>query len=120
VNRTPLIAGNWKMHGTRSEALGLAGALAKSVGRTRGREVVLAPPFTALDTVSQAIAGSIVMETLFQLPGMGSLLVEALAHRDFPMFQTLVLFLALIVMAVNLLVDLTYFAIDPRTRAQVG
>jgi peptide/nickel transport system permease protein len=69
---------------------------------------------------SQAIAGSIVMETLFQLPGMGSLLVEALAHRDFPMFQTLVLFLALFVMAVNLLVDLTYFAIDPRTRAQVG
>jgi peptide/nickel transport system permease protein len=69
---------------------------------------------------SQAIAGSIVMETLFQLPGMGSLLVESLAHRDFPMFQSLVLFLALFVMAVNLLVDLTYFLIDPRTRAQVA
>ena len=67
---------------------------------------------------SQAIAGSVVMETLFQLPGTGSLLVESVAHRDFPMFQSLVLFLALFVMAVSLLVDLTYFLIDPRTRAQ--
>jgi peptide/nickel transport system permease protein len=79
------------------------------------------PSITILGVqTSQAIAGSIVMETLFQLPGMGSLLVESLAHRDFPMFQSLVLFLALFVMAVNLLVDLTYFLIDPRTRAQVA
>jgi peptide/nickel transport system permease protein len=60
------------------------------------------------------------METLFQLPGMGSLLVESVAHRDFPMFQSLVLFLALVVMTVNLVVDLTYFLIDPRTRAQAA
>jgi ABC-type dipeptide/oligopeptide/nickel transport system permease component len=51
---------------------------------------------------------------------MGGLLVEALAHRDFPMFQALVLCLAVLVMTVNLLVDLAYFVIDPRTRAQVG
>ncbi len=79
------------------------------------------PSITILGVqTSQAIAGSIVMETLFQLPGMGSLLVESVAHRDFPMFQSLVLFLALFVMAVNLLVDLTYFLIDPRTRAQAA
>jgi peptide/nickel transport system permease protein len=79
------------------------------------------PSITILGVqTSQAIAGSVVMETLFQLPGMGSLLVESLAHRDFPMFQSLVLFLALFVMAVNLLVDLTYFVIDPRIRAQAG
>ena len=79
------------------------------------------PSITILGVqTSQAIAGSIVMETLFQLPGMGSLLVESVAHRDFPMFQSLVLFLALFVMGVNLLVDLTYFLIDPRTRAQAG
>jgi peptide/nickel transport system permease protein len=79
------------------------------------------PSITILGVqTSQAIAGSVVMETLFQLPGMGSLLVESLAHRDFPMFQSLVLFLALFVMAVNLLVDLTYFMIDPRIRAQAG
>jgi len=79
------------------------------------------PSITILGVqTSQAIAGSIVMETLFQLPGMGSLLVESVAHRDFPMFQSLVLFLALVVMGVNLLVDMTYFLIDPRTRAEAG
>ena len=67
---------------------------------------------------SQAIAGSVVMETLFQLPGMGSLLVEAVAHRDFPTFQALVLCLALFVLAVNLLVDFACLAIDPRLRTR--
>lgn len=67
--------------------------------------------------VSQALGGSVIMETLFQLPGMGSLLVEAVAHRDFPTFQSLVLCLTLFVMAMNLLVDLTYSAIDPRIRS---
>ncbi|MBI4561420.1 MAG: ABC transporter permease, partial [Candidatus Rokubacteria bacterium] len=38
--------------------------------------------------MSQAMAGSVIMETHFQLPGKGSLLVEAVAHRDFPMFQS--------------------------------
>ncbi len=77
------------------------------------------PTITILGVqVSQAIAGSVVMETLFGLPGMGSLLIEAVAHRDFPMFQSLVLCLALFVMAVNLLVDLVCLAVDPRLRVQ--
>lgn len=101
-------------------------ALAKGVGR-RGvvlkhalRNAVI-PTVTILGVqMSQAIAGSVVLETLFQLPGMGSLLVEAVAHRDFPMFQALVLCLAVFVMAVNLLVDLLCLAIDPRLRSQLG
>jgi triosephosphate isomerase len=56
--RVALLAGNWKMHGTRAEAKALAGALAKSVGRVTGREVVIAPPFTALDAAREAIAGT--------------------------------------------------------------
>ncbi len=70
--------------------------------------------------VSQAFAGSVILETLFGLPGMGSLLIEAIAYRDFPMFQALVLCLALFVMAVNLLVDLVCVVIDPRLRVQPG
>jgi peptide/nickel transport system permease protein len=70
--------------------------------------------------VSQAFAGSVVLETLFGLPGMGSLLVEAVAHRDFPMFQALVLCLALFVMAFNLAVDLLCVVIDPRLRVHPG
>jgi triosephosphate isomerase (TIM) len=58
MSRTPLIVGNWKMNGTRSEAVALAGTLAKNVGRPRGREVVVAPPFTALDAVAQALDGT--------------------------------------------------------------
>jgi triosephosphate isomerase len=59
MTRIPLLAGNWKMHGARGEARTLAEALVKSVGQTRDREVVLAPPFTALEPVGQAIAGSV-------------------------------------------------------------
>ena len=70
--------------------------------------------------VSQAIAGSVVLETLFGLPGMGSLLIEAVAHRDFPMFQSLVLCLGLFVIVINLLVDLACAVIDPRLRVRHG
>jgi triosephosphate isomerase len=56
--RTPLLAGNWKMHGTRPETAALAGALAESVGAITDREVLIAPPFTALDTASAVIAGT--------------------------------------------------------------
>ena len=58
MSRMPLIAGNWKMHGARSEALALSASLARSVGQERGREIVLAPPFTALEVVGKEIAGS--------------------------------------------------------------
>ena len=58
MNRTPLIAGNWKMHGTRDEAVALARALAETVGRVPGREVAIAPPFTALEPVAREIAGT--------------------------------------------------------------
>jgi triosephosphate isomerase len=58
VSRTPLLAGNWKMHGTRREAVALARALAEAVGAVREREVVVAPPFTALEAVAQVLAGS--------------------------------------------------------------
>ncbi len=99
-----------------AKGLGERGVIIKHAFRN-----AVIPAVTILGVqMSQAIAGSVVMETLFQLPGMGSLLVEAVAHRDFPVFQSLVLFLALFVMVVNLLVDLACLAIDPRLRRQVG
>ncbi len=58
MSRTPVLAGNWKMHGTRSEAVALASALAKAVGHVAGREVLVAPPFTALEAVASTIAGT--------------------------------------------------------------
>jgi len=56
--RTPLLAGNWKMWGTRSEAAALSTALTAGVGRTPGREVMIAPPFTALEVVRSVLDGS--------------------------------------------------------------
>jgi triosephosphate isomerase len=56
--RTPLIAGNWKMHCTQAEATALAAGVKAGVGSLSGREVLFAPPFTALDAVARAIRGS--------------------------------------------------------------
>jgi triosephosphate isomerase len=61
MSRTPLLAGNWKMHGTRREAIALARGLATRVGHVRGHEVLIAPPFTALEAVADAIAGTSIL-----------------------------------------------------------
>ncbi|ABW66309.1 triose-phosphate isomerase [Desulfosudis oleivorans] len=58
--RTPLIAGNWKMHKTGDEAGDTAADLARRIAGVTGREVMIAPPFTALAAVKIAIAGSII------------------------------------------------------------
>jgi len=56
--RTPMIAGNWKLHKTRSEARQLAEELTAELAGLNAVEVVVAPPFTALDCVAAALAGS--------------------------------------------------------------
>ena len=58
--RTPLVVGNWKMNGSVAEARALASAVRDGVKRTRGVEVVLCPPFTALPVVGESLAGSAV------------------------------------------------------------
>jgi len=54
----PLIAGNWKMHATRSEAVALAEGIKVAAAGLAGREVLLAPPFTVLETVARVVEGS--------------------------------------------------------------
>ncbi len=56
--RTPLIVGNWKMHGLRAEARALAAAVCAGVQGLGGREVAVAPPFTALTTVREVLLDS--------------------------------------------------------------
>lgn len=58
MNRTPLIAGNWKMYLTTAEAVALASAVAAASKGLPDREVMIAPPFTALAAVKEAVAGS--------------------------------------------------------------
>lgn len=58
MQRIPLIAGNWKMHTTADEAGALARDIVAACGALAGREVMIAPPFTALAAVGKAVAGS--------------------------------------------------------------
>ena len=62
--------------------------------------------------------GAILTETIFSWPGVGTWLIEAIARRDYPVLQGGILLLGAIVMAVNLLVDITYGIINPRIRHQ--
>jgi peptide/nickel transport system permease protein len=62
------------------------------------------------------LAGTVVVETIFALPGMGRLTVEAIIFRDYPVVQTNVMLVAATLVALNLLVDLTYAWLDPRIR----
>jgi peptide/nickel transport system permease protein len=62
--------------------------------------------------------GSIVMEHIFGLPGLGSFVLEAINRRDYPVIQAVNLFVALLVVLSNLLVDLSYGVLDPRIRQQ--
>jgi peptide/nickel transport system permease protein len=60
------------------------------------------------------IAGAVLVETTFALPGVGSLLVEAITNKDIPVVQGLAMLLALTVVLINLVTDLVYLVIDPR------
>lgn len=64
------------------------------------------------------IGGLIVTETVFNIPGIARFLVEAISSRDYPIVQNLVMFIAVIVVAVNFLVDLAYTLLDPRIRLE--
>ena len=62
------------------------------------------------------LAGTVVVETIFALPGMGRLTVEAILFRDYPVVQTNVMLVAATLVTLNLVVDLTYAWLDPRIR----
>lgn len=62
------------------------------------------------------IGGLVVTEQVFNLNGIGKLLVDAVTHRDYPLIQTLVLLLSLVFVLVNFAVDMIYLILDPRIR----
>jgi peptide/nickel transport system permease protein len=62
------------------------------------------------------LSGAILTETVFAYPGMGQLLREAIFNRDYPVLQGGILFLALVFVLVNLIVDISYAIINPRIR----
>lgn len=66
--------------------------------------------------VALLIGGVVVTETVYSIPGLGSLTVEAVLNRDFPVIQGVVLFFSVLYVLINLLVDVSYLFLDPRIR----
>ena len=64
--------------------------------------------------MSGYLAGSVVVETIFALPGIGQLMNNALSNRDYPIVQTLLVFMAVVFALMNLLVDIVNSFVDPR------
>jgi peptide/nickel transport system permease protein len=67
-------------------------------------------------TLATMLGGSVVTETVFNIPGMGRLLIQSVVRRDFPVVQAAVLVIATIEVLVMLLIDILYVYVDPRIR----
>ena len=68
---------------------------------------------TALQAAT-ILRGAVVTETVFAWPGIGKIAIDAVYARDFPLVQAAVMLMGVVFLAVNLLVDLIYVALDPR------
>jgi peptide/nickel transport system permease protein len=71
-------------------------------------------------SLTALLAGSVVTETLFAWPGLGSMLMEAITQRNYPVIQGYVLLTGICIVTANVLVDLSYSLLDPRIRALSG
>ncbi|MFC5745838.1 ABC transporter permease [Actinomadura rugatobispora] len=69
-------------------------------------------------TLARLLAGTVLVETIFVLPGLGTLLLESITNKDLVTVQGTVAFIAIAFLAVNFLVDLLYGLLDPRTRVR--
>ena len=73
------------------------------------------PVVTFLGTiVADVMAGSIVVEQVYSVPGIGRLLITSISTRDFPVVQAIILYIVFIIIIVNFVVDMLYQLLDPR------
>ncbi len=97
-------------------AKGMRGRVVVSVHALRN---ALFPILTAVgQSMASLLSGAIVVETVFNIPGLGQLLINSIARRDFAMIQGIVLVVTVICVLVNLSVDLLYGVADPRVRLE--
>jgi peptide/nickel transport system permease protein len=98
----------------------MATARAKGAGRFRvlirhGLRNALLPVVTAIGvTAAHLVAGAVVVEQVFGLPGIGQLMLNAIYHRDYTQVQATVLVVTTLVVLINIVVDLSYYVLDPR------
>jgi len=67
-------------------------------------------------TLGTLLGGAVITETVFNLPGIGQLVITAIKNRDYPMVQGVIMFIAMIYVCANLLVDVLYGWFDPRIK----
>ncbi len=70
--------------------------------------------------VSSLLSGAVITETLFSIPGVGRLAVDAINSRDMPLLQGTVIFTTVVIIGGNLAADLLYSVVDPRIRVEGG
>ncbi|MCW3474210.1 ABC transporter permease [Limobrevibacterium gyesilva] len=93
------------------------GASASSVNYHHALRNAMLPVVTVIGLEAAfLIGGLIVTETVFNIPGVARFLVEAIRTRDYPIVQNLVMFIAVVVVVVNFIVDMLYAVLDPRIR----
>jgi peptide/nickel transport system permease protein len=118
------------MRNTRSAVLEVLGqehvrvARAKGLteGRVLGRHVILNASLPILTVVGIQVAsllgGTVIIETIFALPGIGRYIYEAIANRDYPVVQGVTIVIAAIFVIVSMMVDILYAVLDPRLRTR--
>jgi peptide/nickel transport system permease protein len=118
------------MRNTRSAVLEVLGqehvrvARAKGLTERRvlGRHVILNASLPILTVVGIQVAsllgGTVIIETIFALPGIGRYIYEAIANRDYPVVQGVTIVIAAIFVVVSMTVDILYAVLDPRLRTR--
>lgn len=66
--------------------------------------------------IALLIGGAVVTESVFAIPGLGRLTIDAILRRDYPVIQGIVLLFSFVYVLVNLMIDVTYTLVDPRIR----
>jgi peptide/nickel transport system permease protein len=93
------------------------GAPARTVNYRHALRNALLPVVTVIGIEAAFLMGGlIVTETVFNVPGVARFLVEAIRWRDYPIVQNLVMFIAVVAVSINFLIDLLYAVLDPRIR----
>jgi peptide/nickel transport system permease protein len=70
--------------------------------------------------IGLVVSGALLVELVFNYPGVGNLLLQAVLNEDYPLIQGIFLIITMTVLVANLLADVLYFVLDPRTRTQVA
>jgi peptide/nickel transport system permease protein len=70
------------------------------------------------NTIAELVAGSIVVEQVFTVPGLGQMLISSIGNRDYPVVQAIIVLVAFVVVLCNFLADALYRVMDPRLKGR--